>query len=194
MTTPALRRVIRRETHSPRTVAMIIAVILCILGLVYIGIELVLVIAAQPALLLGPADAWSWILGLPAGPPNGLLIAGSVVVALVGVWLVWLAIAPGRLSKHTLDGGGRAVIVDNGVIAAALAQHLSESTGLPREAIVVGVAHRSIDVTLRLDPDTDISPAEVRTLVDADTTRYRLDRPVRTAVRVQRRPEKDIDS
>ena len=51
MSTPAFRRIVRRETHSPRTVAMIIAVVILILALVYIGVEIVLHLLAQPALL-----------------------------------------------------------------------------------------------------------------------------------------------
>ena len=57
MSTPALRRVIRRETHSPRTVAMFVAVVLLILALAYVALEIVLSLAAQPALLVGPAAA-----------------------------------------------------------------------------------------------------------------------------------------
>ena len=40
MSTPALRRVLRRESHSPRTVAMVIAVALMILVLAYLGTEI----------------------------------------------------------------------------------------------------------------------------------------------------------
>ena len=57
MSSPAFRRVLRRETHSPRTVAMIIAVVLLLVVLIYIGTEIVLFLIAQPALLLGPAAA-----------------------------------------------------------------------------------------------------------------------------------------
>ncbi|UOQ59406.1 DNA/RNA endonuclease G [Leucobacter rhizosphaerae] len=194
MTSPALRRVIRRETHSPRTVAMIVAVVLCLLGLGYLGIELVLGLLAQPALLIDPSAGWSWILGLPSGPPVGLLVTGGVILAVAGVLCIWLAIAPGRLSKHTLEGDGRAVVVDNGVIAASLAQHLSETLGLPRDAVLVGVARRTVDVTLRPDPDVDLETAEVRSIADAELSSYRLSRPMRTTVRVARRPERDSDS
>lgn len=191
MSTPVLRRVIRRETHSPRTVAMFVAVILLILALAYIGLETVLSLAAQPALLLGPAAAGGWLVGLPTAQPAGLVIAGSVVLALIGVILIWLAVTPGRLSRHTLDAGDRAVVVDNGVIASALAQHLSDETGLAREDITVGVGHRSVDVSVRPGAGVPLDKNEVQAAAEAELQTYRLTRNVRTRVRIERPSEKE---
>nr|WP_314844581.1 DUF6286 domain-containing protein [uncultured Microbacterium sp.] len=191
MTTPALRRVVRRETHSPRTVAMFVAVILLILALVYIGLEIVLSLAAQPALLLGPASAAGWLVGLPTAQPAGLVIAGSIVLAVVGVVFLWLAITPGRLSKHTLEAGDRAVVVDNGVIASALAQHLSEETGIARESITVGVGHRGVDVTVRPGAGIPLEKSAVQSAAEAELQTYRLTRSVRTRVRIERQTEKE---
>jgi hypothetical protein len=186
MSTPVLRRVVRRETHSPRTVAMFVAVILLVLALAYIGLEIVLSLAAQPALLLGPAAAGGWLVGLPTAQPAGLVIAGSVVLALIGIVFVVLAITPGRLSKHTLESGDRAVVVDNGVIASALAQHLSEETGLARDSITVGVGHRSVDVTVRPGVGIPLDKNAVRSAVEAELQTYRLTRNVSTRVRIER--------
>ncbi|MDN3445435.1 DUF6286 domain-containing protein [Microbacterium sp. APC 3901] len=191
MSTPVLRRVVRRETHSPRTVAMFVAVILLVLALTYIGLEIVLSLAAQPALLLGPAAAGGWLVGLPTAQPAGLVIAGSVVLALIGIVFVVLALTPGRLSKHTLESGDRAVVVDNGVIASALAQHLSEETGLARESITVGVGHRSVDVTVRPGVGIPLDKNEVQSAAEAELQTYRLTRSVRTRVRVERPSEKE---
>ncbi|GAA1223006.1 DNA/RNA endonuclease G [Microbacterium maritypicum] len=191
MSTPVLRRVIRRETHSPRTVAMFVAVILLILALAYIGLEIVLSLAAQPALLIGPAAAGGWLIGLPTAQPAGLVIAGSVVLALIGVIFIVLAITPGRLSRHVLDGGGRAVVVDNGVIASALAQHLAEETGLARDSITVGVGHRTVDVTVRPGIGIPLDKADVASAAEAELQTYRLAHRVRTRVRIERPAEKE---
>lgn len=190
MSTPALRRVVRRETHSPRTVAMFVAVILLILALAYIGIEIVLSLLAQPALLLGPAAAAGWLVGLPTFPA-GLVIAGGVVLALIGLVFIVLAVTPGRLSKHVLEAGDRAVIVDNGVIASALAQHLADETGIARDAITVGVGHRSVDVTVRPGAGIPLDRAEVGSVAEAELQTYRLARPVRTHVRIERPTAKE---
>jgi hypothetical protein len=192
MTTPALRRVIRRETHSPRTVAMFVAVLLLILALAYIGLEIALSLLAQPALLLGPAAAAGWLVGLPTAQPAGLVIAGSVVLAVIGLVFVWLAVTPGRLSRHTLDAGERAVVVDNGVIASALAQHLAAETGLGRDEITVGIGHRSVDVTVRPGVGVPVDKAAVQTAAETELATYRLTRSVRTRVRIERpTPEDD---
>lgn len=191
MSSPVLRRVVRRETHSPRTVAMFVAVILLILALAYIGLEIGLSLAAQPALLLGPAAAGGWLVGLPTAQPVGLVIAGSVVLAVIGVVLIVLAVTPGRLSRHTLEAGDRAVVVDNGVIASALAQHLSEETGLARENITVGVGHRSVDVTVRPGAGIPLDTAAVQSAAEAELQTYRLTRSVRTRVRIERPAEQE---
>lgn len=191
MSTPVLRRVVRRETHSPRTVATFVAVILLILALAYVGLEIVLNLAAQPALLFGPAAAGAWLVGLPTAQPAGIVIAGSVVLVVIGLVFLWLAIAPGRLSKHTLDAGDRAVVVDNGVIASALAQHLSEQTGLARENITVGVGHRSVDVTVRPGAGIPLEKSMVQSATELELETYRLTRSVRTRVRIERPDEKE---
>ncbi|GGM42366.1 DUF6286 domain-containing protein [Microbacterium saperdae] len=191
MSTPVLRRVVRRETHSPRTVAVFVAVILLILALAYIGLEIVLYLAAQPALLVGPVAGWGWLVGLPTAQPAGLVIAGSVVLALIGLVFIWLAVMPGRLSKHTLEAGGRAVVVDNGVIASALAQHLSEEIGIARENITVGVGHRSVDVTVRPGAGVPLDQSSVQSAAEAELGSYRLSRPVRTRVRIERPTERE---
>lgn len=191
MSTPVLRRVVRRETHSPRTVAVFVAVILLILALAYIGLEVVLYLLAQPALLAGPVAGWGWLVGLPTAQPAGLVIAGSIVLALIGLVFIVLAVTPGRLSKHTLDGGSRAVVVDNGVIASALAQHLSDETGIARDNITVGVGHRSVDVTVRPGAGIPLDKNSVQSAADAELAGYRLTRSVRTRVRVERPTEKE---
>jgi len=192
MSTPALRRVIRRETHSPRTVAMFVAVVLLILALAYIGLEIVLSLAAQPALLLGPAAAAGWLVGLPT-QPAGLIIAGSIVLAVIGLIFIWLAITPGRLSKHALEAGDRAVVVDNGVIASALAQHIADETGISRDDITVGVGHRSVDVTMRPGAGIPLDQATVQSVAEQELQTYRLTRSIRTRVRIERAMEKDDD-
>lgn len=191
MSSPVLRRVVRRETHSPRTVAMIVAVVLVILALVYVGTEIVLSLAGQPALLLGPAAAFGWVVGLPTEVPVGVSIAIGAVIAVLGVILVVLAIAPGRLSKHQLVVGESAVVADNGVIASAIAQRVSGESGLPRDQVRVGVGHRSADVTLTPAVGVPVDEAQVRSTVDAEVESYRLASKLRTSVRVERPREQE---
>ncbi|MEH3090008.1 MAG: DUF6286 domain-containing protein [Microbacterium arborescens] len=186
MSSPVLRRVVRRETHSPRTVAMIVAVVLVILALVYAGTEIVLNLAGQPALLLGPAAALGWVVGLPTEVPAGVGITIGAVVALLGLVLVVLAITPGRLSKHQLVVGESAVVADNGVIASAIAQRVSDDSGLPRDQVRVGVGHRVVDVTLSPAVGVPVDEDSVRRVVDDELGSYRLAAKMRSSLRVER--------
>lgn len=186
MSSPVLRRVVRRETHSPRTVAMIVAVVLVILALVYVGVEIVLNLLGQPALLLGPAASLAWVAGLPTEVPVGSSIAIGAVIAVLGLILVILAITPGRLSKQQLMLGDSAVVADNGVIASALAQRVSDDSGLPRDQVRVGVGHRVVDVTVSPAVGVPLDEARVRSVVDSELETYRLAARKRTSVRIER--------
>ena len=193
MTDSALQRVVRRETHSPRTVAMIIAVVIVILALLYLALEVVLSLLGQPALLVSPGAMMQWLVDLPVAQPAALIIAGGIVLALIGLVLVVLALAPGHLAKHRMQDGERAVVVDNGVIAAAVAQHVSEETGLAREDITVGVSHRTVDVTLRPAPGIPLEEAEVKSAVIAELDAYQLTPAVKPRVRIVRAKESEDD-
>lgn len=186
MTNPALRRVVRRETHSPRTVITVIVAVLVALALIYIGVEIVLAQTGAPALLVSPADAWQWLTQLPNAQPSGAVMAGAIVVALVGLVLVWLGVAPGRLSKQELTGGTGVVVVDNGVIAASLAQRISEESGLARDKVTVGVGHRSVDVTVRPAPGEPLEASEIKSLASAELADYGLARSLSVHARVVR--------
>jgi len=194
MSTPEFRRIVRRETHSPRTVAMIIAVVIVILALVYAGVEIVLHLLTQPALLLGPAAAVAWIIELPTAQPAWAVVAGGVVLALIGAVFVFLSLAPGRLPKHQMNWADRVVVVDNGVIASSLAQHLSEETGIARDSISVGVSHRRVDVTVTPRPGAPLDAERVRKLAETEMESYQLTPAVTTRVRPLRGKESDPDT
>lgn len=192
MSTPAFRRIVRRETHSPRTVATIIALVILFLALVYIGAEIVLHLLSQPALLLGPPAAFAWIIGLPTAQPESAVIAAGIVLAAIGLVFVFLALAPGRLPKHQMNWADRAVVVDNGVIASSLAQHISDETGIARDNISVGVSHRKVDVTVTPGPGVPLQAEHVRELVETEMGSYQLTPSVKTRVRTLRRQESDL--
>lgn len=184
MSSPVFRRILRRETHSPRTVAMIVAVVLLLVVLVYIGVEIVLYLAAQPALLLGPAAAATWLIGLPTAAPAWLIVLAGVVVAILGFVFLFLAVAPGRLSKHRMESEERAVLIDNGVIAASVAQHVSDETGIARDDITVGVSHRTVDVSVREAIGVPVDKDPIQQIVSAEVDGYRLTPTLKTRVRV----------
>jgi hypothetical protein len=192
MSDRVLSRVIRRETHSPRTVAMAVAVVLVILALIYVGLEIVLDLLSQPALLIAPADALAQLADVPGIQPSGTVIGVGVLVAVVGLVFLVLSLTPGRLSKHRMDIGDRAIIVDNGVLAASLAQRISDEAGIPRDHITVGVAHRVVDVVITPDAGLPIDASRVRLIADEEMAGYRLTPPVKTVVKIAAPKEQEF--
>ncbi len=119
MSDSVLRTVVRRETHSPRTVAMLVVVVLLLLALAYAAVEIILhLVGAQP-LLVGPGEALNALVAAPTALMPVAFIVAGVVLAILGLLVLILALKPGRLSRHEMEWGDRAVVVDNGVVASA---------------------------------------------------------------------------
>lgn len=194
MTSPAYRRIVRRESHSPRTVAAIIAAVALIAGLVYLGIETTLDAAGAGPLLATPGQLAAWAAALPTEEPRALVVGSAIAAVLIGGSFLALGIAPGRLARHEMAADGRVAVVDNGVIASALATHLSAEAGIPRDDITVGVAHRSVDVSVRPGFGDAPDPEPLRRIVEAEVEGYRLSPPVKTRVRIAHERKREMDS
>lgn len=164
---------------------MILASTITVLALGYVGTEIVLSLAGSPPLIASPAQAYEALLRLPAAPPAVTVPAG-VAAGVVGIALILLAVLPGRRARHQLTTGARAVVADNGVIAAAIAHLVSAGTGLPRDLVRVGISHRTADITLRPSPGEPVDTRAVEDLVTAELRAYGLAPDLRIALRVQR--------
>lgn len=147
--TPSLyRRIIRRETHSPRSVLAIIVAVTLILLLAWIGVESVLRMLAQPPLLAAPGDVAQAVADADTLPP-GILTAGGIVTALIGLLLLIAALAPGRRSKHSFTTERSAVVMDDEIIASSLARRAAHAGRVNPDNAVVTVSRRRADVRLR---------------------------------------------
>lgn len=186
MSTAVLKRVVRRETHSPRTVASVVVVVLLALSAVYAGVEIVLHLVGAAPLLVAPGAALAWLQHLPEAQPQSMIAGGGVVVALAGAILLWLALAPGRRARHQLAGLQSAVVADNRVIASAIAERVRRELDLSQGAVVVEVGHRSADVTVRPEPGHLVEKDQVRIVAESELSRYDLAPQVRVRARVAR--------
>ncbi|CEI27118.1 Putative uncharacterized protein [Propionibacterium freudenreichii] len=185
MTNAVLKRVVRRETHSPRTVATVILLVLVALAAIYVGIEIVLRLLGIGPLLVAPGAALTWLQDLPDQPPS-LIIAGGLIALVAGLVLVWLALGPGRRPKHQLGSSSYAVIVDNGVIASSVAERVRRELDLAKGAVVVGVGHRSADITVRPEPGQAVDRRHVRAVAESELAGYELSPRVKVRARVLR--------
>lgn len=78
------------------------------------------------------------------------LIGAGAVLALLGLVLVVLALAPGRRGRHVIGTGGSAVVVDDAVIASALVRTAAGTAGISPDRAVAHVGRRS--ATVRITP------------------------------------------
>ncbi|MFP7760825.1 DUF6286 domain-containing protein [Marisediminicola sp. LYQ85] len=142
MSTPALyRRVVRRETHSSRSTPAITLAVVLIVVLAWLGTESVLAALGQAPLLVAPSDAAAAVLGA-ASAPAGILTAGAIVVALIGLVLVILAISPGRRGRRSASIDRTAAVIDDRVIARSLARTASYAGEVDPSQVSVSVGKR----------------------------------------------------
>lgn len=174
-------RILRRETHSSRSLLAIILAVILIVVFAWIGTEIVLALLGLPALLVAPADMFTSAVGLVNAPAESVATAG-IVVALVGLLLIVAALTPGRRARHVLDTDRAATVVDNEVIASALARYSSSAGNVDPDNTTVSVSHRQADV--RLTPTSGI-PVDRETVTEAVTEQldsYGLRPPVHPRV------------
>ena len=160
---PDMRRVVYRETHSTRAAVAIVAAVL-VMGLAGYGLlEAAVHAIGQPAWLIEPQLAAERIVALPAGIPPLLLGASGAVVAMVGLFFLVNAILPGRRARHVLNGTGAspAVVVDDEVIASALARSARLAANVTPEQVMVVVSRRQVIVNVRPTSGVPVAEAPV---------------------------------
>jgi hypothetical protein len=148
-TGPHLRWICRRATHSSRAAASVITAALLIAVLVWLGTETVLSAAGAPALLASPVQMVRWLAGIPENTLPALLVGAGAVLALVGLLLVLLGLLPGARARHIIASDRSAIVVDDGVIAAALSRAACRTAGLTPEQVTTLVRRDSVQLTIR---------------------------------------------
>ncbi|MFJ5862317.1 DUF6286 domain-containing protein [Pseudarthrobacter sp. NPDC092439] len=144
-------RIIHRETRSSRAVAATAAALLVLVvagyGLLEAGVHAI----GQPAWLVDPRVAGDRLVRLPAGVPVGLLAALGAVLAMLGLLFFLTGILPGRRARHVLRGAGSgpAVVVDDEVIASALARRARLAANVTPDQVMVVVSQRQVLVNVR---------------------------------------------
>ena len=177
------RRIGRRETHSPRSLPAIVLAVLVILVLAWLGTEIVLALLGAPALLVAPFDMFTSAVHL-VDAPAGIVATAGILVAVIGLVLMITAIAPGRRARHLLSSERTVVVVDNEVIASALARHASLAGGVDPDNATVSVTHRAAEVRLVPTSGIPVDRAAVDEAVDGQLASYGLRPAVRPRVRV----------
>lgn len=147
------RRIARRETHSPRSLLAIVIAVIAMLACAYVAVEALLQLLAQPPLGTRLVNVATFATDAGTYPPGTVTTAG-IVAALVGLMLVIAAITPGRRARHLIETQRTVTVVDNAVIASALARHAAHAGGVDADNARVSVSHRN--AVVRLTPASGI--------------------------------------
>ncbi|MCU1518249.1 MAG: hypothetical protein JWQ75_2970 [Pseudarthrobacter sp.] len=177
------RRVLHRETHSSRavvaTVAAVLVVGLCAYGLLESAVHAI----GQPAWLIEPQLAAERLVALPAGIAPLLLGAVGAVLAMVGLFFLLNALLPGRRARHTLNGSedgsaddwsSPAVVVDDEVIASALARRARLAANVGPEQVMVVVSRSQVVVNVRPTSGVPVDDRSVFAAVENELTEMGL--------------------
>lgn len=155
------RRLLRREARATRRGSAIV---------------LAVVLTAILLALLAGAVAWAVDTGFRTQVTGGIapvaavaetpaaLIAVGVVLLLLAVLLVGLALAPGRRARRTRLDARVALVIDDGVLADAIADGVARRIGVPRGQVRVTVTRRT--VLIRVTPTSGV-PVDAAAARDA---------------------------
>jgi hypothetical protein len=184
-----MRRILYRETHSSRatvaTVAGVLVMVLAAYGLLEAAVHAI----GQPAWLIEPQVAAERIVALPSGISPVLLGVIGAVLAMAGLFFFLNAVLPGRRARHLLDGqyggqtaeqgpgsedvragpgNGPAVVVDDEVIASALARSARLAANVTPEQVMVVVSQRQVIVNVRPTSGVPVDESSVLAAVQEE--------------------------
>ncbi|PZF61845.1 hypothetical protein DEI81_10660 [Curtobacterium sp. MCBD17_013] len=180
-----LRRVARRETHSSKAVPAVVTAVLVILACAYAGREVVLAMLGMRPLLAAPGDMGAALVAAST-VAAAWLIVGGVVVALIGVLLVVVALRASRRPRRTLHSDRTVVVVDDRVIASALARRAADAAGVDPDATLVTVGRRTAEVRLTPTSGLPVDREAVVTAVDDEIARSDARPPLRSRTTIER--------
>jgi hypothetical protein len=144
-----MRRILQRETSSSRAgvsgIAAVLVILLCGYGLLESAVRAI----GQPPWLIDPQTAAERIVALPRGIPPLLLGVIGAVVAMAGLFFFLNAVLPGRRARHLLADPRAGVVVDDEVIASALARRARMASNVTQEQVMVVVSQRQVTVNVR---------------------------------------------
>lgn len=142
-------RVVRRELSSSRAILSGIAAFIITVLAIYALLETGLRIANQRAWLIDPQTALDRLAQLPQGTNPVLLGLIGAVLLLLGLIFLLNGILTSRRARHVLADERIAVVVDDEVIASALARRARLTSGVTQEQVVVVVSKRTVVVNVR---------------------------------------------
>ena len=164
---------VRRETTSSRSATAGFVAFAVIALCAYILLESTLQAVGQPSWLIDPESAARAVAALPEGTNRGILGLVGALVAMVGLVLVGLALRRGRRGRRSLPGERVAVVLDDEVLASALASRARAAAVVRREQVTVVISDREAVVNVRPTSGIPVRAEDVLAAVEDELVRLR---------------------
>lgn len=176
-------RIVRRETHSPRSTAAVVTAAVLLLMIAWVATEAVLSLLELPPLLVSPRSMLTAVTALPDAPV-ALQLGIAALAALIGVVLICLAALPGRRARRRLAAANAIVVADDDMVASALARVAARTAGVAVDAVSVSLGRRAATVRIVPVSGSRVDREAVRSAVVDAFGLAGPDRPIRVAVLV----------
>jgi len=137
--------------------------------------------------LVSPGEALLAANNLPTAVITPAIVGAGVVAAIVGLVFVAFAVLPGRRARHTGVVGRTAVVVDNAVIASALARTASNAANIDPDQVTVTIGHRTADVRVRPTSGFSVNEAAIVSAVEQQVDDLELTPTIRSNVTIERK-------
>lgn len=162
--------ILQRETQSSRAGVAVIAGVLVIILCAYALLEAAVRAIGQPPWLIDPQTAAHRIVALPEGIPPLLLGLTGGVVLMAGLFFFLSAVLPGRKARHILQDPRAGVLVDDEIIAAALARRARLAANVTPEQVMVVVSRYQAVVNVRPTSGVPVRHDDVLAAVQDELT------------------------
>lgn len=162
------RRLLHRETHVSRSVAVTLTMVVVVLAAAAVGLAAVLVLLDERLAGFDPRTVVDAAFRAPAGTVLPVVVVVGALVAALGLLLVLLGVLPKRRARHTMPSRRFAVVVDDEVIASATARAARSVTRMGPEGAVGTVGRRAVEVVLRPAAGVDVPVVAVTDAVRAE--------------------------
>jgi hypothetical protein len=178
-------RIARRETHSPRSVLAIVLAVILILAAAYAVTEIILSIAGHPPLLVTPGSAAKGLVGANT-IPVWILITAGIILALIGLWLIISSFTSGRRARHLIQTDRAVTVIDNEVIASALARHASYAANTDPDNTRVSVTHNRVVVEMTPATGRDVDKGRIQEAVDEQLAAYDVSPKLKSKIDIKK--------
>lgn len=168
---PLMPWILQRETQSSRAGVAVVAGVLVIVLCAYALLEAAVRAIGQPPWLIDPQTAAQRIVALPEGIPPLLLGVTGGVVFMAGLFFFLSAVLPGRKARHILQDPRAGVLVDDEIIAAALARRARLAANVTPEQVMVVVSRHQAVVNVRPTSGVPVRHDDVLAAVQDELTR-----------------------